>query len=91
MTDDDDFKELERQFRAESRDRAGRYPEGTLVAYRGKKGCDSILCDHRVLTGDEQPDPDEECLGWHCAKCHEPCGLQGHADCGGITGASPSE
>lgn len=65
----------------DGRARAGRYPEGTLLAYRGKKGCDSILCDHRVLTGDEIPDPEEECLGWHCGRCDEPCGLSGHVEC----------
>lgn len=59
------------------------YLPGQMLAYRGKKGCDSIVCDHRLLVDGELLDPDEECLGWHCAVCDEPCGLQGHATCRG--------
>lgn len=83
MADHDNQDELERQFRAEGADRAGLYPEGQMLAYRGKKGCDSIVCDHRLLVEGEPLDPDEECLGWHCAVCDEPCGPQGHAACRG--------
>lgn len=81
MADHDNQDELERQFRAEGADRAGLHPEGQMLAYRGKKGCDSIVCDHRLLVPGEVPDPEEECLGFHCARCHGPCGPAGHNQC----------
>ena len=62
-------------------ERAGLYPEGVVLAYRGKAGCDSIFCEQRILVVDEVRDPGEDCLGWHCAFCDEPCGLWGHGAC----------
>jgi hypothetical protein len=40
------------------------------LAYRGKKGCQSATCTRRQ--------GDDDCFGWHCSYCDEPCGSQGH-------------
>lgn len=47
------------------------YLVGEAVCYRIKEGCTDISCT-RLLT-----DPDR-CYGWHCTRCDEACGPQGH-------------
>lgn len=49
------------------------------LAYRGKKGCRSLICTRRSITAPIEDDP--ECYGWHCAYCDAPCGSQGHSNC----------
>ena len=61
--------------------RADLYSEGVVVAYRGKKGCRSILCEQRTLWAGESLDSDEDCVGWHCPRCDEPCSIFGHDPC----------
>lgn len=41
------------------------------LAYRGKEGCQSVICTRL------QPDS-TSCYGWHCSYCDEPCSYQGH-------------
>lgn len=50
------------------------YELGPKVAYRGKVGCQSVICTRR-------PDWPDRCYGWHCPICHEPTSYQGHWPC----------
>lgn len=45
-----------------------------LAAYEGKKGCQDARCRHWFIDGKMS----EDCIGWHCAHCDEPCSSQGH-------------
>jgi hypothetical protein len=45
------------------------------VAYQGKAGCDSPRCT-RMFYPDGSAS--EDCIGWHCVYCDEPCSSQGH-------------
>jgi hypothetical protein len=44
------------------------------LAYRGKKGCMSVTCTRSFRDGEMN----EDCFGWHCSYCDEPCSSQGH-------------
>lgn len=47
---------------------------GGLISYQGREGCEDVRCRRMVY-------PDGtfgECIGWHCAVCHEPTGMYGH-------------
>lgn len=43
---------------------------GEQLAYGGKEGCTDVRCTRY----------NDECVGWHCPYCDEPCSSQGH-DC----------
>lgn len=44
------------------------------LAYQGKKGCQDSRCRHFFEDGKMS----EDCAGWHCAYCDQPCSSMGH-------------
>ena len=52
----------------------GRWKIIAPLAYRGKKGCQDGRCT-RSFTEEGMS---EDCYGWHCSYCDEPCSSQGH-------------
>lgn len=49
------------------------------LAYQGKKGCTSPICSRMVLiAADGTHKASEDCRGYHCSYCDEPCSSQGH-------------
>ena len=41
------------------------------VTYRGKEGCQFVMCTRRT-------DVSDRCFGWHCVYCDAPTSYQGH-------------
>lgn len=72
---------------AEIGERIGRWEIVGLLAYQGKAGCESSLCRRRYYPETETWG---ECMGWHCAKCDEPSGEQGHGSCRSSEAGSPT-
>jgi len=49
------------------------------LCYMGKKGCSSVLCRRLVSRNvDGTHAVSEDCMGYHCSYCDEPCSSQGH-------------
>lgn len=44
------------------------------ICYQGKKGCRDVRCRHFF---DEDGNMSEDCSGYHCSYCDEPCSMMG--------------
>ena len=51
---------------------------GDRLAYRGKRGCQSVTCTRRDVRAFLDGRDDGPCYGWHCANCDGPSSYQGH-------------